>query len=399
MSQNARNVLAVMLILLLTVVSFTAGFFVNEFVDSQIATTVDSAGSRDLSLLWEAWSLAEGHFIGELPTDSEFSHGAIKGVFAELDDPYTIFVEPVAREQERQSLQGIFGGIGAYLRRDEEGGPVLLEPIPGNPAEAAGILLNDVLVAVDGVEITPEMTVSQVADLIKGEKGSAVILTVRQEGSETAVDIEIERGDILIPSVTQRMIDGEQGIGYIQLSRFSAESRNEIEESINILLDQGMEMLILDLRHNGGGLLDAAVEISDLFLDDGPILYQQSQAEGERVFEASGRTLLPDAPLVLLIDQGTASASEIVAGALQDRGRATIIGSPSYGKGSVQLVFDLSDGSSVHVTSARWYTPDRQPIDQNGVVPDIPVELTEEAINNGIDQVLNQAIDFLNNGR
>ena len=154
--------------------------------------------------------------------------------------------------------------------------------------------------------------------------------------------------------------------------------------------------MILDLRNNGGGLLNAAVDIADLFLSDGPILFQVSRDEGEREYLATSETLAPDIPLVVLINGGTASASEIVSGALQDRGRATLIGDhPSYGKGSVQLVYDLSDGSSVHVTSARWFTPDRHQIDQQGLQPDISVEITQEGLDNGRDEVLNRAIEFL----
>jgi carboxyl-terminal processing protease len=161
------------------------------------------------------------------------------------------------------------------------------------------------------------------------------------------------------------------------------------------LLAQGVQQVILDLRQNGGGLLDAAVDVSDLFLDEGTILYQISRNEDEKEFRATDDTLAPSQPLIVLVDGGTASAAEIVAGALSDRGRATLIGSTTYGKGSVQLVYDLSDGSSVHVTSARWYTPNRRELDQHGIEPDIAVELTQEAIDAGRDETLQRAIEFL----
>jgi carboxyl-terminal processing protease len=302
----------------------------------------------------------------------------------------------VARQQEIQSLQGTFGGIGAFLSRPEEGGDVILEPMPDNPAERAGIRSQDVLIAVDGTSITPEMTVAEVAELIKGEIGTIVVLTVRHADETEPVEIEIERDRILDPSVSSRILAEDETIGYIRLTRFSGESSKEIEEAITDLLEQGAESLILDMRHNGGGLLDAAVDVTDHFLTDGPILYQQSQGEGERVYSATGETIAPDIPLVVLVDGGTASAAEIVAGALQDRGRALMIGSSdTFGKGSVQLVFDLSDGSSVHVTSARWYTPDRHQIDQQGLSPEIVVEITQEAIDNGIDEVLLRAVEEL----
>ncbi len=394
MSDKARNFLAILLIVFLAGSAFFAGFFTNDIIESRLNNT-SFINSEDFNLFWEAWGYIEENFFSELPTSKEMTYGAIHGVFEALNDPYTIFVEPVDTEHERQFLQGTFGGIGAYLRRPEDGGPIVLEPIPGNPAEIAGILLDDILLAVDGVEITPEMSVSEVADMIKGEKGTLVVLTVKHPGDENQIDIEITRDTILLPSVSYRLVPEDETIGYIQLTRFSNESVNELREAIMDLQELGADKIILDLRGNGGGLLVPAVEIADLFLTDGTILYQQTKNEGEKVFNATEETLVPDIPLAIMIDQGTASASEILAGALQDRDRATIVGTKSFGKGSVQLVIELSDGSSVHVTSAKWFTPDRQPIDQHGIEPDIPVEITQEAIENGRDEVLARTIEYI----
>jgi carboxyl-terminal processing protease len=274
----------------------------------------------------------------------------------------------------------------------------VLEPIPGNPAAAAGILSGDVLLAVDGTPITVEMTVQAVSEMIRGEKGTAVTLTVRHPNESEPVDIEITRADILIPSVSYRLLD--EHTGYIQLTRFSGESSNEIGAALNDLLKQDATQFVLDLRGNGGGLLDAAVDIADYFLDEMPVLYQQSKTEGERVFSSSNTTLVPDAPLMLLVDGGTASASEILAGALHDYERAVLVGSSkTFGKGSVQLVYDLRDGSSVHVTSARWFTPHRTPIDQQGLEPDLLVTVTQEAIDAGRDEVLLRALAYLADGK
>ena len=300
------------------------------------------------------------------------------------------------RAKWMERLQGTFGGIGAYITRSEETGEVILETIPGNPAEAAGILTGDVLLAVDGRAITIELTVPEIIELVKGEKGTTVVLTVRHPGAAEPVDIEVVRDDILLPSVVYRLLEQDPTIGYIQLSRFSGESSNEVGVALQSLQAQGATQFILDLRQNGGGLRDAAVEVADHFLADGPVLYLESQQEGERVFNATAETIALNEPLVVLVDGGTASASEIVAGALQDRGRATLIGnSPTFGKGSVQLVFDLSDGSSVHVTSARWLTPNRHQIDQSGLQPDVLVEVTQDDIDNGRDPVLDRAIAYL----
>ena len=394
MSERLKNVFATVLLLLLALSAFVAGYFTNDFVEARRGeVTIATDDAQELGLFWEAWGHVQDNFIGDLPTSKELTYGAIRGSIALLGDPYTFFVEPVDREIERQALQGTFGGVGATVSRPEEGGPILLEPIPGNPAAAAGILSGDELLAVDGQSITPEMTVEEVANLVRGEKGTIVVLTVIHPDETESIDIEVERGDILIPSVSYRLLRENEQVGYIQLTRFSGESANEIETAVLDLQSQGATQLILDLRGNGGGLLDAAVDVADFFLSEGPILYQQSRGQEERVYEATDETLAPDIPLMILVDGGTASSSEILAGALQDRGRAQLVGSShTFGKGSVQLVYDLSDGSSVHVTASRWYTPDRHQLDQQGLNPDVLVTVTQEDIDNGRDAVLNQAV-------
>jgi carboxyl-terminal processing protease len=275
---------------------------------------------------------------------------------------------------------------------------LVLEPIPGNPAEAAGILPGDILLAIDGQPVPVDMPVADVAELVKGEKGTEVTLTVRHPEETEPQDITIVRGDILLPSVTYRILEEDPTIGYIQLSRFSGESGREIAEAIAALQAEGAQKLILDLRQNPGGLLTASVDVAAHFLDDKVVLYQQNQGEGEQIYSTSSGPIAGDMPLVVLVNGGTASSSEILAGALQDHQRALLIGSPTFGKGSVQLVYDLSDGSSVHVTSSRWFTPNRHQIDQQGLQPDIIVEVTQEAIDDGRDEVLIQAVQTLQNG-
>ncbi len=396
MPNTVRNGLIVLLLIVLVLSAFVAGYFMRDFTTARDTSVY---AQEDFDVFWEAWGKIEESFLGEIPDGRQRTYAAIRGSMEILDDPYTVFVEPIAREHEREQLQGRFGGIGAYVRRPEDGGPIILEPIPGNPAETAGILAGDILIAVDGVPITDDMTVTDVADMVKGEKGKAVILTVQHPGESEVVDIEIVRDDILIPSVTSQILEEDPEIGYVRLSRFSGESSSEVADALEELLDQGATHFILDLRQNRGGLLDAAIDVADHFLDGGPVLVQQSKDEGERTFKATLRTLVPEAPLIILIDGGTASAAEIVAGALQDRGRAQLVGDgPTFGKGSVQLVFDLNDGSSVHVTSARWFTPGRKQLDGEGLEPDVLVEVTQEAIDNGRDEVLAQAVQLLQEG-
>lgn len=396
MTNKLRNSLIFIMLLLLATSAFTAGYFTNDYVRYQYGPPMIAVESSDqLGLFWEAWSFVQNSYLGELPSDNELAHGAIRGALALLNDPYTVFIEPVVREQERVTLRGTFGGIGATLSRPDADSDIILDPIPGNPAEAAGIQAGDRLLAVDGEPITIAMTVQEVANMIRGEKGTIVVLTVVHPDESEAVDIEIERDDILLPSVTHRLTLADPTIGYIQLSRFSGESSNEIAAAITALEAAGAEALILDLRHNGGGLVDAAVSVSDHFLTAGDVLFQRSRGKGERIYRSSDDTLAPTTPLIVLVNGGTASASEILAGALRDRERAILVGQPTFGKGSVQLVYDLSDGSSIHVTSSRWYTPSRFEIDQQGLTPDYEVAITQEDIDNGRDPILLRAIELL----
>jgi carboxyl-terminal processing protease len=394
MTDKMRDFSVVLLVLLVTIAAFAAGFLTRGFVSGGEAA---ADGPDRFAMLDEAWSYVEASYLGEKPVERQVAYGAIRGALAELGDPYTVFVEPAAREEERNSLRGNFGGIGADVSRNEAGEAVL-EPIPGNPAADAGIQRGDVLLAVDGQPIGAEMTVSEIAELVRGEKGTEVTLTVRHPGSSEPVDVIVVRGDILIPSVSYRLLDEAPDVGYIQLTRFSGESSNEIHAAITALRDGGAQHLILDLRRNGGGLLDAAVDVADHFLQGGPVMFQQSRDRDEQTYEADPEAVAGALPVAVLVDGGTASSAEILAGALQDRERAVLVGGQTFGKGSVQLVYDLSDGSSVHVTSSRWYTPDHNQIDEQGLAPDIPVEVTQEAIDRGQDLVLEAAVDYLKNG-
>ena len=390
MSNRTRDILTIALIALLAIISFGSGYFVRDIAGGRAA--ILRSGSDEFAVFWEAWDRIEESFLGELPSSRQITYGAVRGSISTLNDPYTVFVEPVARDVERDELRGNFGGIGATVQRDDDG-RFILAPIEGNPAMVAGIRDGDILLVVDGQEITVEMSLDEVVQLLRGEVGVAVTVTVLHSDEVDPITLDIVRAEILLPFVSYRVLEEDQSIGYIRLERFSAESKNEVREAITALKEQGTGRLILDLRQNVGGLRDAAVEVSDHFLEQGPALYQLSGDEGEMVFSTTNETLAAEVPLVVLVDGGTASAAEILAGALQDRGRALLIGTNTFGKGSVQNVYDLSDGSSIHVTSARWLTPDRKAIDQQGLTPNIVVEPTDEAIEAGLDEILQRAIE------
>ncbi len=370
------------------------GYAFHELVlDNQPAP----AQADNFALYWEVWNRIYEQYYGEVPHSTATTYGAIKGSLSTLQDPYTLFIEPEPAAQEKAQLEGQFGGIGAYVRRDEQG-QVLLEPMPDQPAEQAGMKKDDILVAVDGRPIAPEMTTDQIIAMIRGEVGSSVILTVRRAGLADPVELTIERAVIETPSAQWRMLEQAPTVGYIQLTAFTERSNKELNNAFDELLGQGAESFILDLRGNGGGLLETAVDVASQFLRTGVVLREDRKNEGERLYNVRGGGKALDQPLVLLVDGGTASASEIVAGALQDYERATLIGEKTFGKGSVQLIYELSDSSRLHVTVAKWFTPNGNAIDGTGLMPDVEVPVTEEDRTNGRDPQLERAIGWLLNG-
>jgi carboxyl-terminal processing protease len=345
-----------------------------------------------LDLFGEAWTIVNREFYGPLPSNRDQIYGAIRGALRALDDPYTVLVEPISRKFEQDDLRGSYGGVGVDLRRDELG-RVVLSPVRGSPAENSGIQEGDVLVAVDGVTITGEMDLSQdVASRIRGEVGTPVTLSVLRAQDTQEIAFTITRQVIEIPSVDWRTVEEAPALGYIQIKSFSDRTAQELGRAVKELRDQQVQALILDLRNNGGGLLQASIDAADAFLDGGVILYERRRGEPEKTYAATDGGAAADLPLVVLVNGGTASASEIVAGAIQDRDRGILVGEPTFGKGSVQLIFDLSDGSSLHVTAARWYTPERHLIDGVGLTPDRAVE--GDALNES-DPQLQSAIGIL----
>jgi carboxyl-terminal processing protease len=360
-------------------------------------STANAEETAQFGVFWEAWHLVEDNFYSQLPDSQVLVWGAIRGALATLGDPHTSFLEPQPRQREKEDLSGRFGGIGAFVTQAEDGS-ISLDPMEGLPAQEAGVLKGDVVLKVDDTEITPDLTVDDVVTLVRGPVGTVVTLTLRREGLEEPLVIDVERADIPSPSVESQMLEEAPAIGYVRIMMFSDRSATELEDALDTLKAEGMSSLVLDLRGNGGGLLGAAVDVASEFLGDGVILYQVERGPSEKAEKATGPADYADAPLVVLVDGGTASASEIVAGALQDRGRAVLIGEKTYGKGSVQSVFDLSDGSSVHITSAQWLTPNRHQISGEGLTPDVEVPVSDEDRSEGRDPQLERAIEYLENG-
>jgi carboxyl-terminal processing protease len=343
-------------------------------------------------VFWEAWNLVDDHFIGDSSDETARTYGAIQGSLRALDDPYTVFVEPQERDREEEKLRGSFGGIGAYVERTDDG-RFLLQPMPDRPAAEAGILAGDELVAVDGNPVTADMPFDDVLAMVRGEVGQVVQLTVRREGSAELLTVDVKRAEIVTPSVSWELLPDD--IGYIKLSIFGERTNDELEVAIHELRDLGAAQYIIDLRDNGGGLLPAAIDVASQFLSDGVVMYERRSGGQENPFPVDNSGMLLDEPLVVLVNGGTASASEIVAGALQDYGRGKLVGTQTFGKASVQLVFELSDGSSLHVTNARWLTPSRYEIEGAGLVPDVRVQFTDADRQENRDPQLDRAIAVL----
>ena len=343
-------------------------------------------------VFWEAWNLVNDHFIGDSTDETARTYGAIQGSLRALEDPYTVFVKPQERDREEEQLRGSFGGIGAYVERTEDGRTVLT-PMADRPAAKAGILEGDELVAVDGVPITPDMPFDDVLALVRGDVGDVVRLTVRRAGSDEPLTYEVMRAEIITPSVAWELLP--DGIGYVKVSIFGERTGGELVDAIDELRDLGVTQYIVDLRDNGGGLLPAAIDVASQFLSDGVVMYERKSDGEEKPFPVKGRGTALDEPLVVLVNGATASASEIVAGALQDYDRGILVGTTTFGKASVQLVFELSDGSSLHVTNARWLTPSRYEIEGAGLRPDIEVEFTDADRQGGHDPQLDRALAVL----
>jgi carboxyl-terminal processing protease len=303
-------------------------------------------------------------------------------------DPYSVFVEPPQTELQSQQLSGKFGGIGASIRREADG-RYALSPFPDRPAAQAGVQEGDVLTKIDDTAITTEMRLDDITSLLRGEVGTPVAIEIDRSGQKLAFNIT--RAEISVPSVTWRILSQAPEVGYLKLNIFAQTSRDELVKAIEDLKQQGAQKLILDLRDNGGGLLDSAIDIGGVFVD-GKVASEKRRGGEVRDFNAEASGAARDLPLVVLVNGGTASASEIVSGAIQDKGRGVLVGTRTYGKGSVQNVIPLSDGSSLHVTIAEWLTPNGRQITGQGLTPEVVVELSGDDAANGRDPQLDRAI-------
>ena len=390
MKPSVRRLLEISLFSLLSLVVVASTFVLGYAARAAQEPVTDDA--VQFGVFWEAWNLVNEYFYGDSSNEKARTYGAIEGSVRALDDPYTLFIEPQQRDREEEELRGSFGGIGAMVERTPEG-RILLTPMEGRPAAQAGVLAGDELVGVDDRPITADMPFEDVLALVRGQVGDVVKLNVRREGMEDPLDFEVRRQEIVTPSVSWELI--EPDVGYVRLSIFGERTSNELRDALYELRAKGAARFVLDLRNNGGGLLPVAIDVASQFLEDGVVVYERKADGQEKTYPVTGKGLALEEPLVILVNSGSASASEIVAGAIQDYGRGVLVGTPTFGKASVQLIFDLSDGSSLHVTNAVWLTPGRHEIEGAGLTPDLEVSLTDEDRQQERDPQLDAAIEYL----
>ncbi|HDQ73383.1 MAG TPA: S41 family peptidase [Chloroflexi bacterium] len=348
-------------------------------------------------LFWEVWDLVQRNFYGDLPDIQAITYAAIHGMLDSLGDQYTAFIEPQAAAIISEDATGEFEGIGAFVGMNDDNILEISGVFEGGPADEAGVKAGDLVLEVDGVSIVG-MSLYEAIGLIRGPAGSDVTLSIARKSVNEPFEIVVTRDRLEIPITTVEI--REDGIGYLRLHEFSATARKLTEQGLAELLEENPKGIILDLRGNPGGWLDQSIEVADLFLDDGVVVIERWSDGQEKELPPSGAQpgdLGEDIPLVVLVNGSTASAAEIVAGALQDRERAILIGETTFGKGSVQRPFTLSDGSELRVTIARWFTPNDRAIQGQGLEPDIEVPWPED-VAEGEDPQLEQAVEYLLSG-
>jgi len=411
-NKTTKTILGAFVALILLGGVFSGGFIVGHLMPStgslpvisdflpQVAPSVEpeqqSSTPAELQTLftpfWEAWNIVHEQYVDQPVDDVALMQGAIRGMMDALGDKQTFYMEPEVYQSETSSLSGAYEGIGAYVDTDGDY-LTIVSPIAGSPAELAGLKPGDQVIAIDGEDMTG-VAPEEARLKVLGPEGTKVELTISREGESEPLEFTITRAKISIKSVEGKML--ENGIAYVDINTFGDQTTRELRNTLDDLMRQNPRGIVLDLRNNPGGYLNTSVEVASEFIEDGVILYEQ-YGDGQRdTYEARGNGQATEIPIVVLINEGSASASEIVAGALQDYERAQLVGIKSYGKGSVQNWVPLSnDQGAARVTIAKWLTPDERAIDGVGLTPDVVVEMTEEDFTNERDPQLDKAVEVL----
>lgn len=405
-----KKYLSTYLILLTIALAFVGGFYlgkgereivvVNQKGEPAVAGEVTISRSEikkylgknvNFDIFLKVWDIVRERYVDQPVSETKLFYGALEGMVAALDDPYSIFLTPVVSEEFSESLSGRFEGIGAEIAV-KHNVLTIVAPLPDSPAEIAGLKPRDMIYAIDGVS-AEDMRLDDAVARIRGEKGTQVVLTVVREGVDKRLDISVTRDTIQVKSVTWEMKDNN--IAYIQMRNFNTDTTDLFRQIEKEVVAKNPTGIIFDLRNNSGGFLQTSIDVASAWLDNKLVVSEKNAQGMGNSYYSNGRSLLLDIPTVVLVNGGSASASEIVAGALQDYKAARIIGTQTFGKGSVQVLEDLPDGSSVKFTIARWYTPNDRSIDVDGITPDDVVELSEDDFGEDRDPQMDKAMEYL----
>jgi len=344
----------------------------------------------DFRNFWDVWNFVKESYYKQPVSDKELYYGALKGMVSAAGDPYTMFFDPDQAADFNADLNGKFQGIGAEIGIKDDQLQVVA-PLPGTPAEEAGLKPGDKILMIDETDTT-DMTVEQAVQLIRGPEGTQVILTITRNGLESAMEVPITRATITVDSVTWSVDDN--GIATISIFTFNDDTNSLFNQAVNDVLAKDVRGIVLDLRSNPGGLLTSAIDVASVWVGYQPVVLEKGQGV-DQTFAGPSAPRLEGMPTVVLVDGGTASGSEIVAGALQDYGLATVVGTQTFGKGSVQDYRDLPDGSAVKVTVAQWFTPLGRTIHETGITPDVIIEYTQDDFDAQRDPQKEKAVEIL----
>lgn len=391
MKNNYKGSFVLFLAAVALVVGFVLGTRKDEIygvIGAQFGGSDSSAQKVDLALTQKVYNILQQKFDGTIDKNKAGEFSA-KGLAQAAGDPYTTYFTKKEAEDLQKSLEGnIGGGIGAELGRSDDGIKII-RILKNTPAEKAGLQMGDVIVGINGEDVI-DKNLDQVVAKVRGEVGTSVKITVARDGESK--EFSIKRETITAPDVETKVIDG---IGVISLSRFGEDSGSKVRSAAEKMKHDNVKGVVLDLRGNGGGYLQSGVDVASVWLKDKTVVTEKGKSEKEKVLKSSGDPILEGVPTVVLINEGSASASEIVAGALKDNKAATLIGKKSFGKGSVQELIDVGDGAVLKVTIAKWYTPSGKSINKAGIKPDKESEYSDKEFKKGNDTQLNEAVKFL----
>ena len=395
--KKIKHVIAALLLIIVFSAGIVIGGYYGENKGSGEVTNKDAEESTylgqdvDFRMFWQVWNILKESYYRQPVSETKLFYGALAGMVDSLDDPYTVFFTPTRADEFDEELEGRFEGIGAEIGIKHDV-LTIIAPLPNSPAEKAGLHSGDLVLAIDG-EDTTGIYIEDAVMKIRGEAGTDVVLTIYREGDEATQDISITRGKIDMVSV--RTTIREDNIAYVEIFSFAEDTVDLFDEGVDEILDANVDGIILDLRGNSGGYLEAAVYVASRWTGKQVVTIEKDSKSEESNYYGQGKASLENIPTVVLINQGTASGSEIVAGALGDYDMAETVGMPSFGKGSVQQMEKLKDGSAVKITVAEWLTPNGTSFNEAGLVPDYEIEMAGDDYNEDRDPQLDKALELL----